>query len=53
MVSDNDCDMLPSATSRGVGIFPHQAILDVLCIYKIYACISLHNIKIYDTTKTL
>ena len=30
--------MLPSATSRGVGIFPHQAILDVLCIYKIYAC---------------
>ena len=42
--------MLPSATSRGVGIFPHQAILDVLCIYKIYACISLYNINSLKTS---
>ena len=52
MVSDNDCDVAV-CDIKGRGDFPHQAILDVLCIYKIYACISLHNIKIYDTPKTL
>ena len=39
MVSDNDCDVAV-CDIKGVGIFPHQAIWDVLCIYKIYACIS-------------
>ena len=43
MVSDNDCDVAV-CDIKGVGIFPHQAILCVLRIYKIYACISyLHS----------
>ena len=42
MVSDNACDVAV-CDIKGVGIFPHQAILDVLCIYKIYACISINT----------
>ena len=42
MVSDNDCDVAV-CDIKGVGIFPHQAILCVLRIYKIYACISTQN----------
>ena len=42
MVSDNDCDVAV-CDIKGRGNFSHQAILDVLCIYKIYACISLRN----------
>ena len=37
MVSDNDCDVAV-CDIKGRGDFSHQAILDVLCIYKIYAC---------------
>ena len=43
MVSDNDCDVAV-CDIKGRGDFSHQAILCVLRIYKIYACISyLHS----------
>ena len=45
MVSDNDCDVAV-CDIKGRGDFSHQAILDVLCIYKIYACVSpIYRIK--------
>ena len=35
--------------SNGAWGFHHQAILYVLCIYKIYACVSLYSVNIFNS----
>ena len=56
MVSDSDCDVAV-CDIKGRGDFSPPSdfgcTLYIQNLYKIYACISLHNIKIYDTPKTL